>query len=226
MMMSSSSYLYNRLVFILLLAVITTPATAVFASPEAETVNTDYRALALSVFDQTNMLRANPVQYVDILSSRRSRFNGMLYVRDNSPVRLVTQEGVAPYNEAIDVLATQIALPQLQWSDRLANIAAAHVKDTGPKGITGHISSSGDNFSKRAIGLDPGDRAWGAAENISYGTDTGVDVVVQLFIDDGVPGRGHRFNLLNAQMRYSGVSCGYHKKFRSMCVAVYSYGTE
>ena len=55
-------------------------------------------------------------------------------------------------------------------------------------------------------------------ENCSYGKETAVGIVMQLFIDDGVPSRGHRTNLMNADFREVGIFAGPHKEFRIMCV--------
>ena len=49
-----------------------------------------------------------------------------------------------------------------------------------------------------------------SAENISYGKSTGLDVVMQLFIDDGIANRGHRTNLFNAEVAVTGNFSGPH----------------
>ena len=70
-----------------------------------------------------------------------------------------------------------------------------HVLDTGPSGITSHTGTDGtrpkDRMSKyvKVEGL--------SGENIDYGDKEPLDVILDLCIDDGVPGRGHRTNIFN-----------------------------
>ena len=51
---------------------------------------------------------------------------------------------------------------------------------------------------------------WGAAENISYGKETALGIVLQLLIDDGVASRGHRKNLFGESLGTVGVACDTH----------------
>ena len=55
-------------------------------------------------------------------------------------------------------------------------------------------------------------------ENISYGDDNARNIVIQLLVDDGVPSRGHRKNILNFKFDEVGVSVGKHSGYGSMCV--------
>jgi uncharacterized protein YkwD len=63
-------------------------------------------------------------------------------------------------------------------------------------------------------------------ENISYGPDDGLEVVLQLIIDDGVPDRGHRANIFSPDFRLAGVACGPHPTFRTVCVIDFAGGTR
>ncbi len=60
------------------------------------------------------------------------------------------------------------------------------------------------------------------AEAISYGYQSPQDVVRQLIVDDGVPGRGHRQVLFDASLRFAGVGCGPHRLYGAMCVIDFS----
>ena len=61
-----------------------------------------------------------------------------------------------------------------------------------------------------------------AAENISYGQSSGLDVVLQLLVDDGVSSRGHRNNLFSTYGTVTGAYSGAHKKYNSMSCITYA----
>ena len=60
-------------------------------------------------------------------------------------------------------------------------------------------------------------------ENISYGWSDAREIVMQLIVDDGTPGRDHRKTLLDPGFRKVGVACGRHAKYRAMCVLTFAY---
>ena len=98
----------------------------------------------------------------------------------------------------------------------LSLAARDHVADTGPKGIIGHTGSDGSTMAQRINRY--GTWRVGASENISYGLNTARDIVVQLLIDDGVAGRGHRINIMNENSRFIGIAAGSHTRYSFMCV--------
>lgn len=182
--------------------------------------------LARGVFRETNRLRANPADYAAVLESILDRISGSIYYPLNSEVGVRMREGAPVVREAIAAIKRESPLSQLTWSEPLTRVARAHVLDTGPKGIVSHASSSGESLGERLSGVMEQEGFTTVAENISYGYDDARDVVAQLFIDDGVPGRGHRKNLLKPKLNYTGVACGEHKRYRQMCVAIYAYRSE
>lgn len=170
-----------------------------------------------AVFVQLNHFRADPAGYAEELESYRPRFDGKLLIGGGGgEIDILTNEGVAAVDEAIGDLEGQKPLPQLQWSDLLARAAADHVAVQSRSGAVGHYTN----------GRGPGERmiARGGGryvnEVITYGHHSPEGVIDQLLIDDGVPGRGHRFSLLRAERRYAGVACGSHPVHRTMCVIV------
>ena len=59
-------------------------------------------------------------------------------------------------------------------------------------------------------------------ENIAYGINEGLRIVLQLAIDDGVSSRGHRENLLNKEFKISGAGIDTHPVYRYSCTIDYA----
>ena len=57
---------------------------------------------------------------------------------------------------------------------------------------------------------------------LPYGENPARDVVIQLLVDDGVPDRGHRNNILDGNWGVEGVACGPHRDYRQICVMNYA----
>ena len=133
---------------------------------------------------------------------------------------LITQEGPAAVREAITELEKAVELPPLEWRSGMAKACQDHIDDTGILGITGHTGNDGSSPYNRM------DRygQWGiwAAENISYRSNTGEDIVMQLYIDDGVPSRGHRHNLMDENAAVTGVATGWHLIYDIMACITYA----
>ena len=90
------------------------------------------------------------------------------------------------------------------------------VKEQGPRGGRGHVSLDGSQpwtrMQRYATGLT------GFGEANAYGPTDARSVVIGLLVDDGVPSRAHRQNLLNPVFRYASVGCGRHATYKEMCV--------
>jgi len=134
----------------------------------------------------------------------------------------MTKEGAPAVQELIAFLNSAPALGPLAWKADMSLACRDHCEDTGPKGMTGHDSSDGSSFSDRLkkYGLTSGM----SGENISYGGTNGRAVVMQLLTDDGVPSRGHRANIFNADFKVMGCCSGEHKQYGSMTCLDYAAG--
>jgi uncharacterized protein YkwD len=150
-----------------------------------------------AVLDELNFARARPADYADEL---RRELN-----RSDDP---------AAVEEAIDFLERQASLPPLGSDRRIAAAARQHAQAQGARGDLGHGPAGSLGQRLRGQGVWAGL----SAENISYGFEDPRDVVRQLIVDSGVPGRGHRRNIFGAAYQLAGVACGPHRSYGYMCV--------
>ena len=68
------------------------------------------------------------------------------------------------------------------------------------------------------------EKVMGCGENIDYGSESALEVVMSLFVDDGVKSRGHRNNLLNKEYKYCGYYSGKHSEYGCQTVQDFAMG--
>jgi len=91
--------------------------------------------------------------------------------------------------------------------------------DMGPKGKMGHTGSDRSTSSGRLEKY--GTWSGTCGENLSYGMDTAIGVIMQLIIDDGISNRNHRQNVFNERYKKGGCGTGPHKVYDIMCCLNY-----
>ncbi|OGU12641.1 MAG: serine protease [Geobacteraceae bacterium GWC2_58_44] len=172
--------------------------------------------LARQVLAETNLARTQPARYAGYLRDMRPLFIGKAYRLPGSVAMVMTSEGVAALDEAIGYLSKQAPLPPLAWSQGLAEAAADLVRDQGQTGQVGHEGGRSGGMQARIE--RHGTWTGRIAENIGYGPGTARLMVIELIVDDGVPGRGHRKNTFTRAFSVAGAACGPHPLYRHMCV--------
>jgi len=204
-----------------------------FISTEKQTIEKDWPAelntakhanylneLEQDVILELNKVRSNPKQYAeDYLEELRTAFKGKLYTYPGQ-ITVKSQEGIRPLEECIQVLKKTEAMPILNPAEGLAKAAAELVADQQKHGGIGHITRRGLTPKMRIEKYGEWDIC--SAEDITYGSFEARQIVIALLIDDGVPGRGHRENILNACSRFVGVANGGHPNYDSMCAIDYA----
>ena len=170
------------------------------------------------VLAELNYARSHPAEYAQELQRYREAFDGRLVHLESPTGDLMTREGVAAVDEAVDFLRNQPPLPPLQGSSLLATAAFDFASEQGEAGQTGHISAGGltpgQRVQRRGGGIYVG-------ETIAYGSLSPSDVVRQLIIDDGVADRGHRKLIFDGRLRTAGAGCSRHRVWRLVCVIDY-----
>jgi uncharacterized protein YkwD len=163
-----------------------------------------------------NRARTDPAGFAAVLQQYRARMQGKRYLKPGTTQAwIITQEGTAAVDEAIAVLRATAPLPPLSVNQELALAALDQVAWQGPRGEVGHGGQGGSSPGDRLLRHGVRKHMWG--ENISYGAD-GLQVVVDLIVDDGVASRGHRNNILNPEFRQVGIAIGPHRHYGTMCV--------
>ena len=130
-------------------------------------------------------------------------------------------EGDNVFKEAINFLKSLPPLKPLQWDENLCRSAQEHVDDIGPKGLLLYQSSDGtepeDRISKYGNYIES------LGENIDFGPNDAMGVIISLTLDDGEEERPHRENLFKQDYQKVGIACGPHKTEFQMCVMDFAF---
>ena len=176
--------------------------------------------LEQQVLAEINRARTDPQKYAAYLESTIPFYQDKMFKRPEDVTTLRTREGVPAVREAIKVLRELHPMPPLQMSAGMTHGARDHVLDAGTRGSLQHEGSDGSMAWDRVNRY--GKWSGRISENMSFGPETGRDVVSALIVDDGVPSRGHRKNLFDPEVRLVGLACGTHKTYRRMCDVVHA----
>lgn len=173
-----------------------------------------------AVIFEMNKVRTNPKAYAVYLKREKAFYDGAK-VKKPGLVILLTDEGVAAVDECIAYLENAAPCPMLYPDEVLGKVAEELAKEQSALGSTGHDGKSGGDFADRMKRHNR--RAFRAlGENISYGRDKAFDIVFQLLVDDGVPTRGHRINMMNTDYEFCGVAIETHPQYGYVCIIDYA----
>ena len=165
---------------------------------------------------ELNKVRSNPSAYAEAhIEPRRRYFRGSLFEQPGK-IPLQTREGARALDECVGALEGAQPVGLLFPSSGLTSAARDHAEDQEKTGRTGHAGSDGSNMEQRISRHGEWDKLIG--ENISYGSGNARDIVIQLLIDDGVPSRGHRQNIMNGGFARIGTAIAGHPDYGFVCV--------
>ena len=124
-------------------------------------------------------------------------------------------EGDNVFKEAISFLKNLKPLQPLEWDQNLYSSAEEHVNDIGPKGLLLYQSSDGTEPEDR---INKYCNYETLGENIDFGPNDAMGVIISLTLDDGEEQRPHRENLFKEDYNKVGIACGPHQTEFQMCV--------
>ena len=182
-----------------------------------EDKNEDYVQKSRNIFNLINKYRANPrelAKHLEKLKRYLDKNTNILSEPDKIQIQMV--EGEKVFDEAISFLRSLRPLQPLQWDDCLAQSAQEHVDDIGPKGLLLYQSSDGTEPEDRITKY--GNYVDSLGENIDFGPNDELGVIVSLTLDDGEEERPHRDNLFKNDYKKIGIACGPHQTEFQMCV--------
>lgn len=122
--------------------------------------------------------------------------------RDNKPYRVdttwhyIVEEEVKALQTLYDTLMKMKPLSILLPDEGIYKACIKHAKDQGPTNNLNHQGRDGSWPGERVRKFSPSMED--GNENLAYNSNATVRIIVlQLLVDEGIPGYGHRYNMLN-----------------------------
>ena len=169
-----------------------------------------------------NNFRKNPKELAKKLELIRTYLDpDSNILSEPNKIQIQMVEGDAVFKEAIQFLKSLPPLPPLEWDQNLATSAQEHVNDIGPKGLLLYQSSDGTEPEERIAKY--GNYTEPLGENIDFGPNDAMGVIVSLTLDDGEEQRPHRENLFKDDFKKVGIACGPHETEFQMCVMDFAF---
>lgn len=141
------------------------------------------------IFLYTNLARKYPQKFHSLFVAFAQYEGKESAIRNNNYYKSLSKE------------LRQMEPVQTIYPDRpMFELASCWADESGRLGLVGHERKT------CVKGYD--------GENCAYGYETGLEIVMQLLIDEGVPGYGHRVNMLYPDWKGMGAAIRPHKNYR------------
>ena len=162
-----------------------------------------YAQMDKEVLDLVNEARTNPKKF---LAERVEP-----YLKDNE------LENIREAKSLVKTLQRINAVPPLVFKENLGQMAQDFAEEAGKKGWEDHVRTA-QRFQKYAPEMSY------SGENIQFTFDDALSIVIDLMIDEGVPGYGHRKNILDPNFSYFGFGIAPHKNYDF--ISVMTFGAD
>ena len=167
------------------------------------------------IIEEINLLRSDPPLYAKKIEEYSHYFTNNIIKIPNINVKILTQEGPAPYLETVEYLKGLGKVNELIPSKALCEIAqefADNVKDSE----TGEI----DEEIHEQIIDKHGTFSGRFTRAMDFGGFTSEQVVINFLVCDGDPDRSQREPVLGTGLKKIGIAFGPHDIYSTVCVLV------
>ena len=171
------------------------------------------------VIAESNRIRTNPKAYIPILEGYLKNFDGNLLTLPDKHEILETEEGPRAYKEAIEFLKNQKPINVIEYDEEASKVALEYSKFLS-NSKEGQVEDENQIEQRVEKYLD---YDYSISENIDFGGSTGIEVIVNLLVDDGVKNRTHRENLFSDKYEYYGVGVFEHPDY-DFCTVIDYFG--
>ena len=203
------------------------PAASPTAAQAAMAHHQQAGALAVEVYTAMLRARSDPIAFAAFLEDRIKCYKGMhYYPRHGGPAQITTEGPTAVY-EAIQFLRALPRNRSVLRPDLSLHLAGAdHCHDVGRTGHASHTGGDGSHHGTRQARYVAG--ATNTGECIWLGPvhqqTTGMAIVADWVIDDGVGSRSHRACIFDTVYTSVGIASGSHSSMGSIIVMALAAG--
>jgi len=185
--------------------------------PGGDILNAEFcERIEYEVLEALSFVRQEPDKVIEMLERKRKYFKGEEYSLGPGRV-LMTEEGVEAVDDAIRFLKKQKPLGPIEIHNNpgLKMACADHVHDNGTTGSLKHSGSDGSKPHHRVTRYGKWHELCG--ECLWFGScQSGLEMILDLIIDDGVADRGHRICIYTPSYTMAGVKLGPHSVMEMM----------
>ena len=183
-------------------------------------INIVLEQIKKEVIYETNRIRTNPKAYIPILEKYLDNFDDNILTRPDKNECIETQEGPKAYKEAIEFLKNQKPINEIEFDEEASKVAEEYAKKLSNSGEDeqGEDETHIEERVEKYLDYD-----FAISECIDFGGSTGIEVIVNLLVDDGVKLRTHRENLFSNKFQYYGVAVASHPEY-DYCTVIDFFG--
>lgn len=149
------------------------------------------------VVELINQVRTNPQLFLNEVA--------LPYIKENDLSRNRYAKSLIRELERLD------SMKPLAFDSSLQKMSVDFAEEAGKKGWVGHRRTE-KRFEEYASEVEI------TAENLQYGYDKPLDIVMDLLIDIDIPNLGHRKNILDPLFSIIGVAINNHKNYEYLTV--------